>query len=139
MKREYRKSESESEWTDDGRVCEMRQYRLKPGKSMSVLGMIVGVIFIFIGVTQVIQFGFFGVVWTLIAFAITIYHAVNVFTNKGISAYQVDVQDHDIANQSGDDEDYAAKLRQLHQLREDNIITEEEYRKKKEEILNTKW
>ena len=114
------------------------RYRVKPSKSMSVLGMVVGLIFVFIGITQASQFGFFGVVWTLIALAITGYHAVNVFSNKGVSSYQVDIQGGNIAQNRGSD-DYESKIRQLHRLKEDSIISEEEYEKKKAELLNAKW
>jgi len=112
------------------------RYRVKPSKSQSVLGMIVGVIFVFIGITQVSQFGGFGVIWTLVAIAITGYHAINVFSNQGVSTYQVDVQS-DVETERNDS--YESKIRQLHRLREDNIISQEEYEKKKEEILNSKW
>ena len=108
------------------------RYRIKPSKTSSVFGMIIGVIFIFIGISQVSSFGAFGVIWTLMAIAITGYHAINVFSNKGVSTYQVDIQDNNL-------EDYESKLRQLHRLKEDRIISEEEYQKKKEEILRTKW
>lgn len=110
------------------------RYRVKPSRSMSALGMIVGIIFIFIGITQVAHLGLFGVIWTLIAVAITGYHAINVFSKKGVSTYDIDSSSH-----SSRQEDYESKLRQLHRLREDNIISEEEYLKKKEELLNTKW
>ncbi|WP_163538920.1 SHOCT domain-containing protein [Gracilibacillus sp. YIM 98692] len=118
-----------------------QRYRVKPSKSASVLGMIVGIIFIFIGATQMSHMGFFGVIWTLIALAITGYHAVNVFSNKGVSSYQVDVQREKNENNRvvSDDSDYESKLRQLHRLKEDDIISEEEYSRKKEEILRTKW
>lgn len=108
------------------------RYRVKPSKSNSVLGMIVGVIFIIIGITQVSQLGTFGVIWTLLAIIITGYHLINVFSDKGVSSYQVDIED----NNPGD---YESKLRQLYRLKEDNIISEEEYQKKKEEILGGKW
>ncbi|MGE6260107.1 hypothetical protein ACQKCU_19875 [Heyndrickxia sporothermodurans] len=109
-----------------------QRYRVKPSKSSSVLGMIVGIIFIFIGITQVSQFGAFGIIWTLIAIAITGYHTINVFSTKGVATYQVDIQENNPENNE-------SMLRQLYRLKEENIISEEEYQKKKEEILNTKW
>lgn len=114
------------------------RYRVKPGKSQSALGMIVGIILIFIGITQVSQFGLFGVVWTLVAVAITGYHAVNVFSNKGVSTYEVDIQENNTMH-SSEPENFEEKLRQLHRLKEDRIISEEEYEKKKTELLNAKW
>ncbi|TFB22859.1 hypothetical protein E3U55_06370 [Filobacillus milosensis] len=118
-----------------------RGYRVKPGKSQSMLGMIVGVAFVFIGITQISNFGAFGIIWTLIAVAITGYHAVNVFSNKGVATYEVDVQGESKSptQQQTGSEDYESKLRQLHRLKEDNIISEEEYNEKKEELLSAKW
>lgn len=110
------------------------RYRVKPGRGMSVLGMIVGIIFVFIGITQVSQFGPFGIVWTLVAIGITGYYAYNAFSVNGTSIYEAEVQDG-----SAESIDYDTKIRQLHRLREDDIISEEEYQKKKTELLNKKW
>jgi hypothetical protein len=35
--------------------------------------------------------------------------------------------------------DFAARLRALEKLREDHLITEEEYRRKRAEILDARW
>lgn len=110
------------------------RYRVKPGRGMSVLGMIIGIIFIFIGITQVSKFGPFGIVWTLIAIGITGYYAYNAFSPTGASIYEADVE----GSHAGS-EDYESKIRQLHRLREDNIISEEEFQKKKTELLDSKW
>ncbi|MFD1736969.1 SHOCT domain-containing protein [Bacillus salitolerans] len=112
------------------------QYRVKPSKSSSVLGMVIGIIFVCIGVFQFISVGIFGIIWTLVAATITIYHAVNVFSKEGVSSYQVDVGAHN--NTKTTSEDIEADIRKLHRLMEDNIISEEEYTRKKEELLN-KW
>ncbi|OZM58394.1 hypothetical protein CIB95_02155 [Lottiidibacillus patelloidae] len=114
------------------------RYGVKPSKGMSAISVFIGIIFIFIGITQVAKSGFFGVIWTLIALAITGYHAANLFTTKGVSAYQVDVLDNNKTKESTQG-DYETKLRKLYRLKEDNIISEEEYEKKKQELLNEKW
>lgn len=60
--------------------------RVRPSKGSSIVGMIGGVIFIFIGVTTVIPMaGLFGMFWTLMAVVITGSHAYNVFSEKGLS------------------------------------------------------
>ncbi|KAA0548380.1 SHOCT domain-containing protein [Bacillus sp. BGMRC 2118] len=111
-------------------------YRVKPSKGASLLGVIVGVIFIFIGITQVSTLGGFGIIWTLIAVAITGFHAINAFSTKGVSSYEVDVElSHDYMKTA---EDIETELRKLHRLKEDQIISEEEYHNKKEELLN-RW
>src|SRR5260370_16718591 len=65
---------------------------LKPGKAASVLGMIVGGIFVLLGVTIVIPtFGAFGLLWTAVAAAISLFYAYNFFSRRGVSIYQMDI------------------------------------------------
>lgn len=111
-------------------------YRVKPSKSTSVLGVVVGAIFVFIGITQFAHVGVFGIVWTLVALAITVFHAINAFSSKGVSTYNVDVQK--VQDSEPTTEDVEVELRKLHRLREDRIISEEEYIKKKDELLD-RW
>jgi hypothetical protein len=113
-----------------------RNIRVKPGKGSSLAGLIGGIIFLIIGFTIVIPiFGWFGVLWTLVALVITIVNGVNAFSAKGVPIYEVTM--------SGDgktqDADFAVQLRDLKELKDDGIITETEYNIKREEILNKKW
>lgn len=72
----------------------MKKINIKPSKFMSLIGFIVGLIFCGIGIFYVIpNFKIFGVIWTLIACFSTIYYAVNLFTKKGISFYQILIDD----------------------------------------------
>jgi hypothetical protein len=60
---------------------------------MSLLGMIVGAIFIVLGVVFAVpNFGIFGVAWTAIAGAITLYYGYNFFSTRGISTYEVNIE-----------------------------------------------
>ena len=112
--------------------------RVRPSKGSSIVGMIGGATFILIGVTTVIPMaGLFGVFWTLIAVVITGSHAFNVFSEKGFSHYQVDVEVTDTYQEKG--ESFDDKLRKLKVLKEDGLITEEEYEIKRKEILSDKW
>lgn len=61
-------------------------YRIRPSKGISFIIMIVGALFTIYGLFNVISWsGFFGVIWTIVALLITIYHGLNVFSKKGIS------------------------------------------------------
>ncbi|MBF0707856.1 SHOCT domain-containing protein [Alkalihalobacillus hwajinpoensis] len=113
-------------------------FRVKPSKVSSMIGMIAGFLFVIIGIAFVSQIGAFGIVWTVFAIFITGYHALNVFSKNGVSTYQADV-DRDDDKGASSDQDYESKIRQLHRLKEDHIITDEEYQKKKAELLNRKW
>lgn len=115
-----------------------RRGRVRPSKGSSIVGMIVGLIFVIIGITTVIPgAGPFGIFWTLIAVVITGSHAYNAFSEKGISYYQVDVDYRDEVKEIP--EDFDTKLRKLKKLRDDGIINEEEYQTKKKQLLDQKW
>lgn len=123
-----------------------RRYSVKPSKPASLLGGIVGIFFIFIGITTVIPYGagVFGIVWTLSAVGITVYHFYNFFSKKGAGVYRIDIEDEDGAvpkNNTTDNQkvDFDVKLRKLQKLFDDGIITKEEYEKKKKELLESNW
>ena len=112
--------------------------RVRLSKGASIVGMIGGLIFVLIGVTTAIpSAGLFGAFWTLIAVVITGAHAYNVFSEKGLSQYEVDVETGDSYEKK--DETFDEKLRKLKGLKDDGIISEEEYEVKRREILNDKW
>lgn len=103
---------------------------VKPGKAVSAAGMVGGIVFLLLGVFVAIPiFGLFGVFWTLIAGVITAYHAFNFFSTQGISMYEVDVNAPESVQGLDDD------LRRLAKLKADGLLSEEEYERKRAEIL----
>lgn len=121
-----------------------KRIRFKPSKPSSLLGMIVGIVFVFLGVTMAIpDFGVFGVFWTLIAIGITGYHAYNFFGEKGVASWEIDIdngfKEVDKGFREENNGDFEIRLRKLNRLKEEGLITEEEFRKKREEILREKW
>jgi hypothetical protein len=66
---------------------------VKPSKPVSLLGMIVGGVLVVLGLVLVMPiFGIFGLVWTALAGAITLYHGYNFFSTRGISTYEVTIE-----------------------------------------------
>jgi len=121
-----------------------RVVRVKPGKSVSLFGMIVGIIFVFIGLFVAIPgFGVFGVFWTLIAAGITAYQAYNFFGDKGVASWEIDMDngynEEKNVQSTPVSGDFETRLRKLNKLKEDGLITEEEFLKKREEIMHEKW
>lgn len=125
-----------------------KNIRIKPSKSQSTLGFIVGLIFVFIGVFVAIpSSGLFGVLWTLIAIVITVTHGMNAFGNKGVATEVIEISSEDDLKIDGElrkenvEEEYNfdEKLRKLKELRDDGILSNLEYERKKQEILNEKW
>ncbi len=118
--------------------------KVKPSKPASLFGMIVGIVFVFIGLFVVIpNAGMFGVFWTLIAVGITGFQAYNFFGDKGVASWEIDIDtgaNAETNNQSTSvSGDFETRLRKLNRLKEDGLITEEEFQKKREEILREKW
>ena len=71
-----------------------KNIQVKPGKAGSVLGLIVGCIFVGIGLFVVIPtFGPFGIFWTLGAGAIAVVNGINVFSQKGVATHTIVVED----------------------------------------------
>jgi Short C-terminal domain len=103
---------------------------VKPGKAASAIGMFAGCLFVVLGVTVIVPiFGIFGMVWTAIAAAIAVFYAYNFFSATGASTYEVDVES------QGDVEDLDAGLRKLAKLKEDGLLTDQEYEQKRAEIM----
>lgn len=121
-----------------------KRVRVKPSKPASLFGMITSIIFVLIGFIEVIpKFGIFGLFWTIVAIIITVYQACNYFGDKGVASWEVDIDDgynekKNVQSTSVSD-DFEIRLRKLNRLKEDGLITEEEFRKKREEILREKW
>jgi hypothetical protein len=107
-------------------------YRIgvRPGRAASIVGMVVVGLFVVLGLTIITpMFGAFGLVWTAGAAAIAVFYAYNAFSDRGVSAYEVNV------DSSGSVEDLDASLRKLAKLKDDGLLSEQEYEQKRAEIL----
>lgn len=110
--------------------------KVRPSKSQSLVGMIGGAVFVFIGFSLPMM-GAFGIIWTIMALAICGLHAFNFFSNRGIASWEIDVDlTKTIANGEGD---FEARLRKLTRLKEDGLISENEFEKKRTEIMKSEW
>ena len=110
-----------------------RNIRVKPGKTQSLVGMIAGIIFVGIGLFVAIPtFGLFGIFWTLIAALITGMNAVNAFSEKGIPTSHIEIDDGYYGEYGNSIED---RLKEAETLYNKGLISSEEYKIKREEIL----
>lgn len=128
----------------------MYRQRVKPSKAVSKFGFFVGLAFCLFGLFMVIGSGMltgsfiviaFFLVWTGTAVFITFVHYKNGFTDEGIAMYEIESTDDNRDTNQGPTEsvDFEEKLRKIERLRNENLITEEEYSKKREAILKEKW
>lgn len=112
----------------------MRRIHYRPGRAPSAMGLVMGVIFVCIGFFVVIpSAGPFGILWTVMALAITIFNGINVFSKHGVTTGEIQIEDADsFAPASGRAQD---RLTELKNLYDRGLITREEYEAKRAEIL----
>ncbi len=151
----------------------MKKIHYRPGKTHSALGLIVGIVFIGIGLFVVIPtFGPFGILWTFLAVFVTVVNGLNTFSKKGVPTGSIIIEDdeenksesvlHDTDNQDTytrnrinfnpvkadiekqfsakqdngrEDRDPEQRLAELYRIYNRRLITEEEYKQKRAEIL----
>ena len=117
----------------------------RPSKSGSVMGGVVGVIFVLIGLFVVIPsfsmtggFGvIFGVLWTIIAGVIAGTNFYQAF-GKGYIGPEIHIEEEDGTEHAQDAAapgDAQARLTELRTLYDQRLITQEEYEQKRKEIL----
>lgn len=114
-----------------------RRVTYRPGKANGIFGIIWGSIFILIGVFVVIpSFGPFGILWTLMAVGITGYNAYISFGRK-YAGPEIHIEEEGRGSpyehlQALSPEERLTQLRELYDRR---LITQEEYERKRREIL----
>lgn len=109
--------------------------RIRPSKSQSLVGMIGGSIFVFIGLSLIQIIGMFGLIFTIMGLVIGGLHAYNFFSNRGMASWEIDA---DSIN-GHRERDFETSLRKLKKLKEDGLITENEFEKKRIEIMKSEW
>ncbi|MCP3027086.1 SHOCT domain-containing protein [Halobacillus sp. A5] len=111
------------------------RYSIKPNKVFAIIGAIVGILFLIVGGQVVSEVGSFGVIWMLIAVGLTIFFLINIFSSKGAAPYELEARNEENHN-SSNFEDFETEVRRLHRLREEGLLSEEEYQKKKKKLIN---
>ena len=122
-----------------------KRVRVKPGKAQSTVSFVVGLAFVLVGLVMVVPtFGPFGLLWTGVAVAITVINGLNAFGKKGVPTMEIYSEEEDEApSLAREDHDHIPstalttkeRLEQLQTLKEAGLLTDEEYRNKREEIL----
>lgn len=119
----------------------MPRARVKPGRGVSAMGMVMGLVFVGIGLFVVIPtFGAFGLAWTLMALVAVGFNAFNAFSDRGIATTEIEVDrlpaKLDIPEQKLDFDD---RLRKLEALRSEGLISETEYQDKRRQMMDADW
>lgn len=80
---------------------------------------------------------FIGLLFTIIAFVAIGGHLYDIFSGKWSSQYQVNIEATDSCHKK--EKWFDEKLRKLKSLKDDGLISEEEYKVKRKEILDDRW
>ena len=108
-----------------------RRVTYRPSKVGGVVSLIFGSVFVAVGIFVVIpQAGWFGVLWTALAAVITVANAYTAFGGK-YGRSQIEIEDDGEPCES----EAQARLEELRTLYDRRLITEEEYEKKRTEII----
>ena len=114
----------------------------RPSKTGSAFGGIVGIIFVLIGLFVIIPTssmagGFaliFGVLWTAVAAGITIMNFYQAFGKKYVGP-EISIEEDGERPAPAGGSGVKHRLEQLEELKSAGLLTEEEYRQKRAEIL----
>lgn len=82
-------------------------------------------------------FGVFMIGWLGTAVFMLVYHFLNIKRAKGLSLVDIETEPGSQADDTVSDP--MQKLRSLEALKHDGLISEDEFRRKREEIMQQKW
>ena len=114
-----------------------KRIKVKPGKTQSKMGFIVGILFVVLGIFVVIPtFGLFGLIWTGVAAMIAFTNYKNGFSDEGVATHEIVIEDGmEMTDTYDNGEDIEAKLIKLNSLYEQRLITKVEYDEKRKNLL----
>ena len=108
--------------------------RIRPSRPISVVGMVVGIVFVLIGLFIVIpSAGVFGIIWTLFAVIGVVYNAANVFSEEGVPHEVVEFEGD--LNSTKNEDSVESRLEELESLKRKGLINDREYQQQREKIL----
>ncbi len=108
-----------------------RKITYRPSKAQSIMGGVVGCIFVLLGLVVAIpQAGLFGLLWTAVAVVITATNFYHAF-GQGYIGPDIQIEDEGEASAESAEE----RLKKLQALYDQRLITAEEYESKRKEIL----
>lgn len=111
-----------------------RTVQVKVSRPQAIFGGVVSAMFVVLGIVLVIPtFGLFGVLWTLIAAAVCGFNFYAAFSDKGGAHREIIIDEASPPSQASGDVE--ARLAQLRDLRDRQVITAEEYEARRAEII----
>jgi len=81
----------------------------------------------------------FGVMWVLVCLSFIIYGIYILASKKPSSGIVFDIEGTAARKDPDQPGDFEARIRKLEKLKDDRLITEEEYKRKRAEIMKEPW
>jgi hypothetical protein len=100
---------------------------------VSAIGAIVGIIILIVGIgvmSQAREFHPFFLLWIAVGVVIVGYHLVNAFTGRAPATKIIESED-----ELPEAKPVSERLRELDELKRQNLVSDEEYQTKRKEIL----
>jgi hypothetical protein len=88
-------------------------------------------------IAMCIAFGLFMIAWIGAVLFMLVYHFLNLKRAKGLSLVDIETESGSQADETVSDP--IQRLRSLEALKQDGLISEDEFRRKREEIMQQKW
>lgn len=123
------------------------QIRPRPTKLSGVAMIVVGIVFM---AFSALPFSaaegearpfvmIFGAVWVLMCLSFVVYGAYILASAKPSTGIVYDIEGNSAAASSDTGNDFDTRLRKLEKLKQDQLISEDEYQRKRAEILKEPW
>lgn len=122
---------------------------IRPSPLASKITIVMLILFLIFGVSLMSEtpddpaFTFFRVVWVAACIGGIIYSIRNLSTYSEEQKKKIPGTADEVvgilSEEENEEKDFESKLRKLESLRKDKLITEEEYQKKRKEIMAEKW
>jgi hypothetical protein len=81
----------------------------------------------------------FAAVWILMCLSFIVYGVYILTSAKPSSGIIFDIEDNTVPNDPAPPGDFETRIRKLEKLKDDRLITEEEYKSKRAEIMKEQW
>jgi hypothetical protein len=120
---------------------------VRPPRASAIVMIVMGILFLAFGVVLVNAAEgearpfalMFGILWVAVCVGIVVYGLCILSRGKAPAMAVIDVESAPEGGNSSEGTDFEAKLRKLERLRKERLISEEEYRRKRTEIMAEKW
>ena len=120
---------------------------VRPPRASAIVMIVMGILFLAYGITLVgLAEGdarppvlIFGILWAAVCIGIIVYGLCILSRGKAPAVAIIDVESAPGEGNRTEGTDFEGKLRKLERLRKERLISEEEYRRKRTEIMAEKW